>query len=165
MLEFIDTAAAPPANGHYSQAVVANGFVFVAAQLPIMPGTAAVLADGIAAQAQQALANVAAILEAASSDLNHLVSVTLFVTEIGLWPIVDRVYGEVLCQHRPARGVLVSPQLHLGALVAVQAIAVVANSPVSPPSFGRSSGSVRSFNGGLSRDTCTFDKSCGSRSS
>jgi len=127
MLELIDTPRAPAANGHYSQAVVAHGFVFVAAQLPIIPGTDGnLLPAGIEAQTQQALANVAAILEAAGSGLDQLVSVSVFVTDISHWPAVDRVYGARLKQHRPARTVVVSPQLHLGALVALQAVAVTA---------------------------------------
>ena len=121
-MKFITTENAPAAGGHYSQAVAANGFLFVAGQLPIKPGGG--MPDGIEAQTRQAIANVAAILKAAGSDLSRVVSATVYVSNIDLWPEVNRVYAEVLGSHRPARAVAVSPQLHHGALVEVQMIAL-----------------------------------------
>ena len=126
MIRTIHSDAAPPANGHYSQAVAANGFLFLSGQLPIVPGAEPRIPDGIEAQAEQVLANIAAILEAAGSGVDRLVSVTVFVTDIAFWPAVDRVYSARLGNHRPARAVLVSPQLHLGASVVMQAIALAA---------------------------------------
>ena len=122
-MNFISTTEVPPAGGHYSQAVAANGFLFVAGQLPIrLEGG---IPDGIEAQTRQALANVEAILIAAGSKLEQVVSATVFVSNIELWPEVNRVYAAVFGQHRPARTVAVSPQLHYGALVEVQVIALV----------------------------------------
>jgi 2-iminobutanoate/2-iminopropanoate deaminase len=118
------TDKAPLPAGHYSQAVVANGLVFVAGQLPIVPDGGKEIPVGIEAQTRQALVNVAAILEAAGSSLEKLVSVTVYVSDIGDWPAVNRVYAEALGDHRPARAVAVSPQLHFGALVEIQAIAL-----------------------------------------
>ncbi len=115
---------APAPAGHYSQAVIANGFVFVSGQLPIVPGGANEIPSGIDAQTRQALKNVAAILVAAGSNLKKLVSVTIYVTDIRDWPAVNRVYAELLEDHRPARAVAVSPQLHFGSLIEVQAIAL-----------------------------------------
>lgn len=121
-MNFITTADAPPGGGHYSQAVSANGFLFVAGQLPIrLEGG---IPDGIEAQTRQALANVAGILKAAGSELGKVVSATVYVSNIELWPDVNRVYAEIFGAHRPARTVAVSPQLHYGALVEVQVIAL-----------------------------------------
>jgi len=121
-VKFVSTENAPAAGGHYSQAVAANGFLFVAGQLPIKPGGG--IPDGIEAQTRQAIANVDAILKAAGSDLSRVVSATVYVSNIDLWPDVNRVYAEVFGSHRPARTVAVSPQLHYGALVEVQMIAL-----------------------------------------
>lgn len=123
-MEFIRSSAGPQPGGHYSQAVVANGFVFVAGQLPLVPGEETMVPDGIEAQTRQALSNVARILQAAGSGLGKLVSVTVYVTDIADWPSVNRVYAEMLGEHRPARTVAVSPQLHFGCLVEIQATAV-----------------------------------------
>lgn len=130
MLRMINTPDAPNANGHYSQAIVANGFVFVSGQLPVTPYTHGELAQGVEAQMHQLISNLSNMLEVAKSNLNRLVSVTVFVTDIDLWPTVDRVYRDRMSKHRPARAIVVSPQLHLGASVALQAVAVV-DTPVA----------------------------------
>jgi 2-iminobutanoate/2-iminopropanoate deaminase len=124
-MRFIATNDAPPAGGHYSQAVEAGGLVFVAGQLPLRPDGSG-LPEGIEAQTRQALANVAAILQAAGSGLERTVNVTVFLSDIAHWPAVNRVYGEVMGEHRPARTMAVSPQLHFGALVELQATALAA---------------------------------------
>ena len=121
-MNFITTSDAPPAGGHYSQAVAANGLLFVAGQLPIRLGGG--IPEGIDAQTRQALANVEAILKAAGSGLDRVVSATVYVSDITLWPEVNRVYAEIFGAHKPARTVAVSPQLHFGALVEVQTIAL-----------------------------------------
>ena len=120
----IETDQAPPPGGHYSQAVVANGFVFVSGQLPIKPGGGHEIPAGIEAQTRQALSNVDAILRAANSSLDRVVSVTVYVTDIENWPKVNRVYADMFGKHRPARVVAVSSKLHFGSLVEIQAIAL-----------------------------------------
>lgn len=123
-IQSVETADAPPPGGHYSQATIANGFVFVSGQLPIKLGAHSELPAGIDAQARQVLSNVEAILRAANSSLDRVVSVTVYVTDIKNWPEVNRVYADVFGQHRPARVVAVSPQLHFGSLVEIQAVAL-----------------------------------------
>jgi 2-iminobutanoate/2-iminopropanoate deaminase len=71
------------------------------------------------------MANVEAILLASGSGLEHVVSTTVYVTDIAHWPEVNTVYAEVFGEHRPARAVAVSPQLHFGCLVEIQAVALV----------------------------------------
>lgn len=126
-MRFIQTDNAPRAGGHYSQAVVAGGLVFVAGQLPFDPARPGVLDPDVGAQAAQALKNVRHVLEAAGSSMRHIVNATIFVTDIGHWSAVDQAYAEALGEHRPARAVAVSAQLHYGALVEVQ---VTAEMPV-----------------------------------
>jgi 2-iminobutanoate/2-iminopropanoate deaminase len=123
-IKTIETAQAPAPGGHYSQAVVANGFVFVSGQLPIKPGGGHEIPFGIEAQTRQALSNVDAILRAANSGLDRVVSVTVFVTNIANWPKVNEVYADVFGDHKPARIVAVSTELHFGSLVEIQAIAI-----------------------------------------
>lgn len=123
-IKTIETKEAPAPGGHYSQAVVANGFVFVSGQLPIKPGGGHEIPAGIEAQTRQALSNVDAILHAANSGFDRVVSVTVYVTDIANWPKVNEVYADVLGNHRPARIVAVSKELHFGSLVEIQAIAV-----------------------------------------
>lgn len=112
----------PGAGGHYSQAVVANGFVFVAGQLPIAADGS--IPEGIEVQTRLVLGRISTILEAAGSRLDRIVSTTVYVSDINFWPQVDRAYAEVLGDHRPARTVAVSPQLHYGASIEMTVIAL-----------------------------------------
>ena len=126
----VATRDAPVPAGHYSQAVVHGGFVFIAGQLPLDPATGEVIgaADDIEAQTRQVLRNVDAILRAAGSGLERLVSVTVFITSRAHWPAVNRVYAEMLGAHRPARAVVPVPELRPGCLIEIQAIAAAGTS-------------------------------------
>ncbi len=119
----VATSNAPSASGHYSQAVVANGFVFVAGQLPLHPSTREVPA-GPEEQTRQALSNVAAILTAAGSGLDKVVTATVFVSDIVHWEAIDTIWADIFGAHRPARAVAVSPKLHFDCLVEIQVMAV-----------------------------------------
>jgi len=125
-MKSVTTAAAPQPAGHYSQAVVHGGFVFVAGQLPLDPATGAVVGEGdIAGQARQTLANVGAILDAAGSGFDRVTSMTIYVTSHSHWAEVNRVYAEVLGEHRPARAIVPVGELKLGCLLEIQAVAAV----------------------------------------
>ncbi len=124
-IQTVQTDGAPAPAGHYSQAVVHGGVVYVAGQLPLDPDTGEVVAGGIAEQAAQTLRNVEAVLQAAGSGLDCLLSVTLYVTSRAQWPEVNRVYAEMLGAHRPARAVIPVPELRPGCLVEVQAVAAL----------------------------------------
>jgi 2-iminobutanoate/2-iminopropanoate deaminase len=121
-MKFITVPGAPPPAGHYSAAVSANGFLFVAGQLP--RDAAGSIPSGIDAQMRQAFANVSAILDAAGSALDRIVSVTVYITDVANWPAVNSAYAEILGEHKPARTIAVSPQLHFGCLLELQAIAL-----------------------------------------
>lgn len=119
----IQTENAPIPAGHYSQAVVYNGLVFVAGQLAIDPQTGERKLGSIEEQTEQALKNIGEILKAAGSDLKFVLKMTLFVTDIGLWERVNEVYSRVMGEHRPARAVIPSRDLHHGFLIEIDAIA------------------------------------------
>lgn len=127
-MEMIHTHKATPPGGHYSQAVRANGFIFVSGQLgflpPAAPGERPALASGAAGQAREALRNLREILEAAGSSLAAVASVTVYIPDVGLWDEVNRVYEQCFGGHRPARAIVPTRELHHGALVEISAIAL-----------------------------------------
>ena len=124
----ISTTGAPTARGHYSQAIVHGGLVFVAGQLPIDPRDPQRRPEGFEAEARQVLANVAAILEAAGSGTERILKATVYIASIEHWPAFNRVYAEMLGEHRPARTVVPVPELHYGYLVEVDVIAALRGS-------------------------------------
>ncbi|MDQ2889422.1 MAG: RidA family protein [Gemmatimonadota bacterium] len=123
-MKFIETREAPLPAGHYSQAVVANGQVFVAGILPIVPESNRVIPDGIEAQARQVLANLRAILKAAGTEMDKLVTVQVFIPDVGSWGAVNSIYAEALGTHKPARTIIPCGPLHYGALIELNAVAV-----------------------------------------
>jgi 2-iminobutanoate/2-iminopropanoate deaminase len=122
-MQLITTDKAPLPAGHYSQAVVHNGVVYVAGQLPIVPGQKEHIVGTIAQQTEQTLRNVQAILQAAGSDLDRLLQVTLFVSDISLWGDVNATYIRMLGDHRPARAVVPVKELHHGYQIEITAVA------------------------------------------
>lgn len=121
----VSTPNAPAAAGHYSQAVVYNGLVFVAGQLPIDPHTGARLTGSIAEQTEQCLKNIGGILKAAGSDLTRVLKMTVYISDIELWSAVNAVYARVMGDHRPARAVVPVKELHYGFKIEIEAIAAV----------------------------------------
>jgi len=119
----VHTQDAPAPGGHYSQAVVYNGLVFVAGQLAIDPRTGEKRLGSIEEQTEQALKNVSEILKAANSDLSRVLKMTVYVSDIGLWGRVNEVYARVLGEHRPARAVIPTRELHYGFLIEIDAVA------------------------------------------
>lgn len=124
LIEHIATGRAPLPKGHYAQATKANGFVFVSGQLPLMAGSDARLVEGLDAQARQALSNLREVLLAAGSGIGKLLSVQIFVSDIGIWPRVDELYREFVGGPAPARTVVQCGELHYGALIEISAIAL-----------------------------------------
>ena len=119
----VHTQDAPAPAGHYSQAVVYNGLVFVAGQLAIDPRTGEKRLGSIEEQTEQALKNVAGILKAAGSDLSRVLKMTVYISDIGLWGRVNEVYARVMGEHRPARAVIPTKELNHGFLIEVDAVA------------------------------------------
>ncbi|HET8678053.1 MAG TPA: Rid family detoxifying hydrolase [Blastocatellia bacterium] len=119
----IQTPNAPSPAGHYSQAVVYNGIVYVAGQLSIDPKTGERKIGTIEEQTELALSNVSEILKAANSDLSRVLKMTVYVADINLWGAVNTVYARVMGDHRPARAVIPTGELHYGFLIEIEAVA------------------------------------------
>lgn len=122
-MNFITTDRAPIPAGHYSQAVVHNGFVFVAGQLAFVPGRKEHRPGTIAEQAEQTLRNIEAILQAAGSGLDKVVQMTIYVSDIEHWGEVNVVYARIMGAHKPARAIVPVKELHHGYGIEIQAIA------------------------------------------
>ena len=118
----IQTHSAPTPAGHYSQAIVHNDLVFVAGQLPIDPENRDAKPGTVEQQAERALRNVAAILEAAGSDLSHVLQLTVYITELEQWGPVNATFARLFGEHRPARAIVPVKELHYGAVIEIQAI-------------------------------------------
>jgi reactive intermediate/imine deaminase len=116
---------APEPLGHYSSAVVHNGLIFVSGQLPRNAETGEVETGAIEAQTELALRNVEQILLAAGSDLNHVLQMTIYVSEMELWDKVNETYARILGGHKPARAIVPVKGLHFGTKIEIQAIAAV----------------------------------------
>ena len=122
-ITYVHTQDAPAPVGHYSQAVVYNGLVYVAGQLAIDPQTGEKRLGSVEEQTEQALKNVGAILKAADSDLSRVLKMTVYISDIGLWGRVNEAYARVLGGHRPARAVIPTKELHHGFLIEIDAVA------------------------------------------
>jgi 2-iminobutanoate/2-iminopropanoate deaminase len=122
----VHTDKAPPAVGPYSQAVVARAdrLVFTAGQIGMRPETGT-LADGVEAQAEQVLKNLSAVLEAAGSGLDRVVKMSVFLRDMTDFQKVNAVYSRFVSGAPPARAAFQVAALPLGALVEMEAVAVV----------------------------------------
>jgi len=128
-METITTSGAPAPAGHYSQAVVHEGLVFVSGQLPLDPVTRAPNSGPVEEQTELVLRNLAAILEAAGSGIDMILRTTVYVSDIALWGRLNAAYAAFFGDHRPARSVVPTRELHFGCLVEIDAIAAVGNAP------------------------------------
>ena len=122
-MQVIDTRDAPTAAGHYSQAIVHNGVVYVAGQLPIDPKDKNRPVGSIEEQTERTLRNVEAILVAAGSGLDRVLQMTIFISDIELWGGVNTAYSRVMGSHKPERAVVPVNDLHYGYQIEIQAIA------------------------------------------
>jgi 2-iminobutanoate/2-iminopropanoate deaminase len=121
-LEIVHTAKAPAAIGPYSQGVVANGFLFTAGQIAIDPAPGQVVAGDVAAQTERVMANLAAVLAQAGAEWKDVVKTTVFLHDMGDFPVVNEVYGRALGDARPARSTVQVAALPRGVLVEIDAI-------------------------------------------
>jgi 2-iminobutanoate/2-iminopropanoate deaminase len=124
-MEHIYLKDSPKPAGHYSPGVVHNGLVYVSGQLPMDMKTREPFAGDIETQTELALRNVEAVLKEAGSDLNHVLQITIYVSDIELWGKVNEVYARVLGDHRPARAVIPVKDLHFDTKIEIAAIAAV----------------------------------------
>ena len=120
-----ETAPAPFQGAPYSQAIKANGFVFVSGQLSLRPGDKELAPGDIGAQTEQVFANLSAILEEAGTSLDNLVKTTVFLQNLGDFAGMNEVYSKHVGERPPARSTVEVAKLPSGALVEIEAIALI----------------------------------------
>ncbi len=123
-MKYIETPNAPFPAGHYSQAVEYNDLIFISGQLPVNPLSNDKVLGPIGEQTLQVLKNLEAILEAAGSDLQHVLKTTIYISDISLWDEVNKVYASFFRDHKPARAVVPTKELHFGFKLELEAMAV-----------------------------------------
>lgn len=115
----------PQPKGHYSPGIEHGGLVFVSGQLPMTLDTREPFTGDIGEQTELALRNVEAVLKAAGSSLQHVLQMTIYVSDMELWGAVNAKYAEVMGDHRPARAIVPVKDLHFDTKIEIQAIAAV----------------------------------------
>lgn len=123
-MKTIETKSAPEAIGPYSQAIVANGFVYTSGQIPLNPETGAIEGSGIEQQAEQAIKNLGEILKEAGSDFSKVVKTTCFLKNIADFATFNAVYEKYFVS-KPARSCFEVAALPKNALVEIEAVALL----------------------------------------
>ena len=123
-MDLITASEAPAAIGPYSQAVVRNGLAYCSGALPLDPESMT-LVEGIEAQSEQVLKNMAAVLSASGSSLAQVVKTTIFLANMADFPVVNGIYAEAFGDHKPARSTVQVAALPLGASIEIECIAEV----------------------------------------
>ena len=118
--EPVSTPSAPASAGPYSPAVRAGDWLALAGQVGIDPATGKLADGGVAAQTRQALANVAAVLGDCGASLGDVAKTTVFLVDMGDFPVMNEVYADAFAGHRPARSTVAVAALPLGARVEVE---------------------------------------------
>jgi 2-iminobutanoate/2-iminopropanoate deaminase len=103
VLKIISTTKAPQAIGPYSQAIIANGFIFTSGSIPFIPETMQILQGDIKVQTRQSLLNMKAVLEAAGTNLQHVVKTTVFLKDMDDFVNMNETYSEIFGDAKPAR--------------------------------------------------------------
>jgi len=124
MKKVISTPNAPAAIGPYSQAIEANGMLFVSGQIPINPATGKVIDGDITVQTTQVMENIKAILEAAGYSFSNVVKSTCLLSEMNNFKGMNDVYAKYYPENAPARAAFAVKELPLGVLVEIETIAV-----------------------------------------
>ena len=123
----VHSDAAPRALGPYSQAIVANGMVYCAGQIPLDPQTGQVVAGGIADQTHQVLKNLRAVLQAAGSDLDRAVKTTVFLKSMDSFAAMNQVYAEYFGSPPPARTTVEVARLPRDVLIEIEVVALASS--------------------------------------
>lgn len=123
--EIIQTDKAPAAIGAYSQAVKAGNTVYLSGQIPLVPATMDMVSGDIRAQIRQVFDNLAAVAQAAGGNLDNIVKLNVYLTDLANFPVVNEVMGEVFNKPYPARAAVGINALPKGAQVEVDAVMVI----------------------------------------
>jgi len=127
LLKQISTDKAPSAIGPYSQGIIANGFLYTAGQIPLDPVAGKIVDGGIVEQTDRVMENLQEVLHAGGASWSDVVKTTVYLHDLAHFPTVNEVYGKWLGDARPARSTVQVRGLPRGALVEIDAIAVVAS--------------------------------------
>jgi 2-iminobutanoate/2-iminopropanoate deaminase len=125
MKEIVHTDRGPKPIGPYSQAVKANGFLYLAGQVALDPKTGELTGSDIRQQTERTLENVKGILEAAGSNLHHVVKTTVFLKDLNDFAAMNEVYGRFFTVAPPARSTVQASRLPKDALLEIEVIAVL----------------------------------------
>jgi len=120
---FNEAPNAPSAIGPYSQAVEANGFVFLSGQIPLDPGSGTIVPGGIEAQTKQVLENIKAVLAHAGLTFSNVVKTTIFMTDLAHFQIVNGLYENAFRDAKPARSTVQVAALPKGAMIEIEVVA------------------------------------------
>ena len=124
-IQIVESKDAPAAVGPYSQATILNGIVYTSGQLGLIPATGEFPADNAAAQAEQALQNLKAVLAEAGTDISKVAKTLIFLADMKDFAAVNEVYASHFSAPYPARSCVQAAALPLGAKVEIEAIAVI----------------------------------------
>lgn len=122
-INLIATPHAPKAIGPYSQATVANGFIFTAGQIALDPATTEVVTGGVKEQTERVMQNLGAVLKAAGADLSKVVKTTVFLVDMSDFAAMNEVYAKQFGDHRPARSTVAVAGLPRGVRVEIEVVA------------------------------------------
>lgn len=125
-MDQVQTDKAPAAIGPYSQATVANGFLFSAGQIALDPATGQMTGADIVAQTEQVMGNLQGILDSAGTGWESVVKTTVYLNDLAHFPTVNEIYGRWIGSARPARSTVQVSALPRGALVEIDLVAAVA---------------------------------------
>ena len=121
----VHTNAAPAAIGPYSQGIVANGFLFTAGQIAIDPATGQIVTGDVAKQTERVMSNLTAVLATVNATWKDVVKTTVYLHDMGDFPVVNEVYGKALGEARPARSTVQVSALPRGVLVEIDAVVAI----------------------------------------
>ena len=123
--KIVHTEHAPAAIGPYSQGIVANGFLFTAGQIALDPATGQVVPGNVGAQTERVMTNLAAVIATVGATWKDVVKTTVFLQDMGDFPVVNEIYGRTLGDARPARSTVQVSALPRGVLVEIEAVVAI----------------------------------------
>lgn len=124
-LSQVSTRQAPEAIGPYSQAIRVGGLLYTAGQIALDPANGKIVEGGVVAQTERVMKNLTAVLQAAGADWSKVVKTTVFLTDLGDFPVFNEVYGRYLGSARPARSTVQVSALPRNAVVEIELVAQV----------------------------------------